>query len=69
MFHIGSTAVRGVEEKSIVDTMPGVKDTQKVNGYNKEKGENELPGRVFSKRKLSPNVTLLIKFNMVQVRA
>lgn len=51
--HIGSTSVRGLKAKPIIDIMPVVRDIKNVDKYNKKmqefgyepKGENGIPGR------------------------
>lgn len=53
--HIGSTAVKGLTAKPIIDIMPVVKDIERVEDFNiamidigyEAKGENGLPGRRF----------------------
>lgn len=51
--HIGSTSIRGMKAKPIIDIMPVVKDIERIHLYNdsmrmagyEPKGENGLPGR------------------------
>lgn len=51
--HIGSTSVKGLKAKPIIDIMPVVKNIQHVNGFNdsvialgyEPKGENGIRGR------------------------
>lgn len=53
--HIGSTSVKGLSAKPVIDIMPVVKDIERVDDFNtamidvgyKAKGENGLPGRRF----------------------
>ncbi|WP_409294122.1 GrpB family protein [Peribacillus sp. SCS-26] len=53
IYHIGSTSIRGLSAKPIIDIMPVVKDINKVDTYNiemknlgyKPKGENGIRGR------------------------
>ncbi|ARI77807.1 GrpB family protein [Halobacillus mangrovi] len=53
IYHIGSTSVKGMKAKPIIDLMPVVKEIHRVNDYNVEmkaigyhpKGENGIPGR------------------------
>lgn len=53
--HIGSTSVKGLPAKPVIDIMPVVKDIARVDDFNtamidigyEAKGENGLPGRRF----------------------
>ncbi|MDQ0253553.1 GrpB-like predicted nucleotidyltransferase (UPF0157 family) [Evansella vedderi] len=53
LHHIGSTAVRGLQAKPIIDIMPVVRDIEKVDNYNQAmieigyepRGENGIPKR------------------------
>jgi len=53
IYHIGSTSVKGLKAKPIIDMMPIVKDINRIDKYNdamaaigyEAKGENGLPGR------------------------
>ncbi|TDY42357.1 GrpB-like predicted nucleotidyltransferase (UPF0157 family) [Alicyclobacillus sacchari] len=53
IYHIGSTAVPGLDAKPIIDIMPVVRDISLVDEYNQlmrdigyePKGENGIPGR------------------------
>ncbi len=53
--HIGSTSVKGLPAKPVIDIMPVVKDIERVDDFNtamidigyEAKGENGLPGRRF----------------------
>lgn len=56
--HIGSTAVKGMKAKPVIDIMPVVKDLSLVDGHNAEfeafgyecMGEYEIPGRRFYRK-------------------
>lgn len=53
IYHIGSTSVKGLKAKPIIDMMPVVKDIHRVNAFNSEmvtvgyepKGNNGISGR------------------------
>lgn len=53
LHHIGSTSVRGLAAKPVIDIMPIVKDIERIDRYDEKmraagyipKGENGIPGR------------------------
>ncbi len=55
IYHIGSTSVKGLSAKPVIDIMPVAKDIERVDDFNtamididyEAKGENGLPGRRF----------------------
>ncbi len=58
VFHIGSTAVPGIQAKPVIDMMPVVKDIQKLDAYHsafvalgyEPMGEYGIPGRRFYRK-------------------